>query len=115
MLATPSALTDRGTERQGYRQAHVQAMPGEAAGAELPLPEAGGSGSRTGETAPAPLSDSKPFSGFLSPPSLYLLIVPSPDFPERFFPPSASFPHPPAPGFHESLEAADSIFLALKL
>ncbi|OBS78618.1 hypothetical protein A6R68_19001 [Neotoma lepida] len=46
-LATPSALTDRGTERQGNRQAHVQAMPGEAARAELPLPEAGGPGSRT--------------------------------------------------------------------
>uniref|UniRef100_A0A8C8T491 NAC alpha domain containing n=1 Tax=Peromyscus maniculatus bairdii TaxID=230844 RepID=A0A8C8T491_PERMB len=46
-LATPSALTDRGTERQGDRQARVQAMPGEAARAELPLPEAGGPGSRT--------------------------------------------------------------------
>uniref|UniRef100_A0A8C2M4N6 NAC alpha domain containing n=1 Tax=Cricetulus griseus TaxID=10029 RepID=A0A8C2M4N6_CRIGR len=46
-LATLSALTDRGTERQGDQQAHVQAMPGEAARAELPLPEAGGPGSRT--------------------------------------------------------------------
>lgn len=65
-LATPSTLTDRGTERRGDRQAHVQAMPGEAARAELPLPEAGGPGSRTGETAAAPGSGPIPFSGFLS-------------------------------------------------
>ncbi|XP_040602620.1 NAC-alpha domain-containing protein 1 [Mesocricetus auratus] len=38
---------DRGTERQRDQQAHVQAMPGEAARAELLLPEAGGPGSRT--------------------------------------------------------------------
>lgn len=50
----------------GDRQAHVQAMPGEAARAELPLPEAVGSGSRTGETAAAPRSGPIPFSGFLS-------------------------------------------------
>ncbi|XP_036012341.1 NAC-alpha domain-containing protein 1 isoform X1 [Mus musculus] len=56
VLATPSALTDRGTERQGYRQAHVQAMPGEAAGAELPLPEAGGPGSRTDHSCDAAIA-----------------------------------------------------------
>lgn len=59
-------------------------MPGEAAGAELPLPEAGGPGSRTGETAPAPLSGPLLFSGFLlhpsassqSPPRLSRLVLP---------------------------------------
>ena len=109
VLATPSALTDRGTERQGYRQAHVQAMPGEAAGAELPLPEAGGPGSRTGETAPAPLSGSIPFLAFSllhpsattqSPPlsfqtgySLHLHLSPTPkpqDFVKAWAPQTAS-------------------------
>uniref|UniRef100_A0A8D2IHN6 NAC alpha domain containing n=1 Tax=Urocitellus parryii TaxID=9999 RepID=A0A8D2IHN6_UROPR len=45
--ATPGGCTDRRTEGQRDRRAHVEAMPGEAARAELPLPEASGPGPRT--------------------------------------------------------------------
>lgn len=92
-LATPSALTDRGTERQGDRQAHVQAMPGEAARAELPLPEAGGPGSRTGETAADLLSGPIPFSlSIPQPPNSPLPCLSRPVLPSTLHP--SPTPHP---------------------